>query len=74
MAPMRMSWHTDGRLASGWVKSEAAESYHPAWMQSSYPIEASAERSSRNPSLSLSPFGKPRYELETRSMMPDHCV
>jgi len=60
MAPMKMSWHTEGaRLASEWIESEATESYNPAWMQSSYPCEASARRSSPNQLSSLSPFGKP---------------
>ncbi len=64
MAPMKMSWHTeDGKLASEWVESEATESYNPAWMQSSYPSEASARRPGHNRLLSLSAFGKIRYEF-----------
>ena len=62
MAPMKMAWHTKGaQLASDWVKSDATEPYKPTWMQSSYPYEASARRSSPSQSSSLSPFGKPRY-------------
>lgn len=73
MAPMRMSWHPDGsRLAGEWVKSETAEPYSPAWMQSSYPCEASARRSSPDPSP-VSPFGKPRYRLDT-AMMAGRCA
>jgi hypothetical protein len=72
MAPMKMSWRVaGGRLASEWVKSEATESYNPAWMQSPYPREANARRS--NPGPSSSPFGKPRYQLET-AMMPNRCA
>jgi len=60
MPIMKMSWHTEGdRLADEWVESQAAESYNPSWMQSSYPYEASAEQCSPVQSLSL--FGKPRY-------------
>ncbi|MGB6945804.1 MAG: hypothetical protein WBE37_25625 [Bryobacteraceae bacterium] len=56
MARIKMSWHPeDGRLAGEWVGSEAAEPYHPAWMDSSYPHEASTRRCGTN----LSPFGKP---------------
>lgn len=62
MAHIKMSWHNEGdRLADVWVESQAAESYNPAWMQSSYPNEARA--SSPSQSLSLSPFGKTRYSL-----------
>ena len=74
MAPMKMLWHTEGGLlASEWVESEAAECYNPAWMQCSYPCEASSPRFSPNQSSPLSPFGTPRYHLET-AMMPDHCA
>jgi hypothetical protein len=74
MAPMKISWHTEGgRLASEWVESEATESYNPDWMQSSYPCEASARRSSPSQSSALSPFGKARYYSQN-SMMPDHCA
>jgi len=62
MAPMKMSWHTAGnQLASEWLESEATESYNPAWMQSSYPSEASAQRSNSNQFASLSPFGNTRF-------------
>jgi len=57
MAPIKMSHAEGGRLANEWVESEARESYNPAWMQSSYPSEASAQRSIPNQS-SLSPSGK----------------
>ena len=62
MALIKMSWHTEGdRLADEWVESEATASYNPAWMQSSYPNEASAGRSGLdNP---RSPFGKTRYSF-----------
>jgi hypothetical protein len=58
MDPMKMSWHTEGGLlTSSWAESEARESYHPAWMESSYPEEANATRSPGQ--SSPSPFGKP---------------
>lgn len=66
MAPMKMSWHTNGRLAGGWVKS-VTESYHPAWVQSSYPSESGARRRDLNRLSSLSTFGKPRYDFGKRS-------
>src|SRR5271154_670865 len=60
MGPMKVSWHEEGsQLASGWIESGASRSYHPAWMQSSYPDEANASRSSPDQSAP-SPFGKPR--------------
>jgi len=72
MAPMKMSWHTDGRLAGGWVESVATDSYRPAWIESSYPSEASAQRRSPHRLSSVSPFGKPRYDFGDRSSpMPD---
>ncbi len=56
MAHIKMAWHReDSRLAGEWVGLETPEPYHPAWMQSSYPNEASARQSG----TSLSPFGKP---------------
>jgi hypothetical protein len=57
---MKVLWHTEGgRLVSEWGQSETKGSYNPAWMQSSYPDEASAGFSLLiNPSL-LSPFGRP---------------
>jgi hypothetical protein len=57
---MKVSWHTDGdQLVSEWGQSEIKETYHPAWMQSSYPAEACTGFSPPiNPSL-LSPFGRP---------------
>jgi hypothetical protein len=62
MAPIKMSWHAEGgRLASGWVESEAGEPYNPAWMQSSYPSDG-ALRSIPNQS-SLSPFEKPAFAV-----------
>lgn len=56
---MKMSWRKDaGHLAGEWVESEITGSYNPAWMHSSYPFEAVSKQSGRNPSWSLSPFGK----------------
>ena len=67
MAPMKMSWHANGRLAGGWVKSIATESYHPAWLQSCYPFESSARRRGAISLSSLSTFGKPRYDFGKRN-------
>jgi hypothetical protein len=67
MISMKMSWHTNGRLASGWIKSDATESYHPAWLQSSYPSESGARRRSHNRLSTLSTFGKPRYDFGKRN-------
>ena len=62
MAPMKTKWHAEGgRLRGAWFESRA-QSYNPAWMQSVYPREASAQRSSSNRSSLLSPFGKTRYQ------------
>jgi len=65
MEPMKMSWREEGgQLSNGWTESEASEPYNPAWMQSSYPEEASVSRSSTDQSslslFGLSPFGKLR--------------
>jgi len=76
MAPMKMSWRTEGgRLAAEWVESEKTESYSPAWMQSSYPYQAGAGRSSCNQSSTLSPFGKPWvYHMKRRSADTRYCA
>jgi hypothetical protein len=59
MGPMKLSWRTEGGLlTSGWTESEERESYHPAWMQSSYPDEANAQPPYPNQSP-RSPIGKP---------------
>jgi len=61
MGLMKMSWHAEsGLLTSRWAESEARESYHPAWMQSSYSDDANAYRSGPTQSPG-SPFGKPRF-------------
>ena len=60
MAQITMSWRTDGdRVASHWTESSATEPYNPAWMQSSYPWEASGARSCRSLLGALSSWGKP---------------
>ena len=73
MAPMKISWHTEGaaQLASEWIESEAIESYSPAWMQSSYPCEASAQRSNTNQTSSMSPFGE-TAPFAVRTKIPTH--
>jgi hypothetical protein len=67
MPSMKMSWHTNNRLAGGWAKSAATGPYNPAWLQSSYPSDSSARRRSPNALSSLSTFGKPRYDFGKRS-------
>jgi hypothetical protein len=67
MTSMKMSWHSNGRLAGGWVKSAATEPFHPAWIESSYPSESIAGRRSPKRLAGLSTFGKPRYDFGKRS-------
>jgi hypothetical protein len=74
MTLVKMSWRTkDVRLASEWVESAGVEACNPAWMQSSYPYEASARRSGPNQMSSMSPFGKPRYSCRD-SATRDGCA
>lgn len=58
MTTLKMSWRGEETgLANEWVEAEATVPYSPAWMLSSYPREANAQRSRINQSP-LSPFGK----------------
>jgi hypothetical protein len=58
MAPMKMSWHTEGgRLATAWCESETTRPDNPEWLQSLYSCDESARRPSPEQPL-LSPFGK----------------
>ena len=58
MAPLKMLWNAEGdSLASEWVDSKNKDFYNPTWMQSPYPCEAAAQRSSLNQAYSLSQFG-----------------
>jgi hypothetical protein len=69
MSPIKMSWHSeDGRLMSEWAQLQTPEPYTPAWMQSSYPSEADAQRS--RPNLwTPSAFGKPGIFLSRDSFV-----
>ncbi len=70
---MKISWQTkDSQLVSEWAESEGTGPYRPAWMQSSYPCEASAQRSSPNPQTFLSPFGKIAPVRHAEGQRPDY--